>query len=278
MARRIVKTWLAMVLLVVATGCAALQPTTPDGPRSNQPPYPIVATEVERLDAARLAWRELSQLYGVPENTEANFEPLTSTLLSLPANAGSSIVLPQVGDGPTPTEEDIRESLRRFIVEWKQLIGAEPAQLSLVERSKDRSGVELARYEQRPFRYPLRGDFGNLIIRFRPDRTVVGLSSNCLPNTDRLQATLLALTPKITREDIPTLLTNNTITVLDSAGRQQTFTLSNTDALETRQLVVYARTSPGRTGVALYLAWEIGVTNGPIKTIYLDAIDGKVIS
>ncbi|HSK64636.1 MAG TPA: hypothetical protein VK893_12375, partial [Pyrinomonadaceae bacterium] len=179
--------------IVLATGaCAALQPIDANGPRANAPVYPIdLADPAARLEETSVAWYQISQRYGTAGKTEASLNPYTGTLQSLPANT-AAIVLPKVGTEPEQTEEQTRESLRRFIVEWRQLLGAEPEQLSLVERTDEASGVKLARYEQRPFRYPLRGEFGQLVIRFRPDRQVVSLASNCIPNAERLQAPLNA--------------------------------------------------------------------------------------
>jgi hypothetical protein len=161
-------TTVALVVGVALSGCAAFQPTNVNGPTANLPPYPIVPAEAgNRLEEASAAWYQLSQNYGVPGKTEANLNPYTATLESLPANLPAPIYLPKVGSPANPTEDDTRESLRRFLVEWQRLIGADPNQLSLVERVDEPSGVKVARYEQRPFRYPLRGGFGNLTIRFR---------------------------------------------------------------------------------------------------------------
>ena len=52
-------------------------------------------------------------------------------------------------------------------------IGANPQELSLVERTDEAGGTKLARYQQKPFRYPLRGDYGKLMIRFRNDGKLV---------------------------------------------------------------------------------------------------------
>ncbi|HKS10700.1 MAG TPA: hypothetical protein VJS13_14210 [Pyrinomonadaceae bacterium] len=256
---------LLVTIIAFASGaCAALQPPDADGPRSNMPPYPIgLADPAARLEEASVAWNQMSQHYGLAGSTGANLNPATGTIASLPANAGT-VVLPKVGDTPEQTEEQIRESLRRFIVEWRQLIGADPNQLSLVERTDEASGVKLARYEQRPFRYPLRGEFGKLVIRFRADRQVVSISSNCIPNADRLQGSIAGLTAKINADE-----------AVDHVRKQSNVPANA--ALTARELVVYARPDQNG-GLQLYLAWEVEVSNGPMKTVYLDAVSDQVLA
>jgi hypothetical protein len=271
---------LFIIATVLVTGaCAALQPIDANGPRANAPAYPVgLADPTARLEEASVAWYQVSQHYGVQGKTDANLNPYTGTLQALPPNS-TSIVLPDVGTEPEKTEEQTRESLRRFIAEWRQLIGAEPGQLSLVERTDEPSGVKLARYEQRPFRYPLRGEFGQLLIRFQPDRHVVSLSSSCIPNAERIQAALNALTPVINAEQAVEHVRTQSSVASDPGGRQQTFTIPSNAALTARQLVVYARPSPDQSkGLQLHLAWEVEVTNGPMKMVYLDAISDQVIA
>lgn len=271
---------LAAVALVTASACAAFQPTDANGPAANRPQYPIALSDVgPRLQEASVAWYQLSQRYGLPGKTEANLHPYTATLESLPANLPGPIHLPKVGSQTNPTEGDIRESLRRFIVEWQTLIGAEPDELSLVERIDEPSGVKIARYEQRPFRYPLRGGFGNLVIRFRSDWQLVGFSSNCIPNADRLQGTLSGLAPKITGEQAVNHIKTQPVTFLNAAGQQQTISVPANATVEARQLVVYARPAKDPpSGLEIRLAWEIDVTNGPVKQVYLDAISNEIIA
>jgi len=271
---------LAPVALVMASACAAFQPADANGPAANRPQYPIALSDVgTRLQEASVAWYQLSQRYGLTVKTEANLHPYTATLESLPANLPGPIYLPKVGPQTNPAEGDIRESLRRFIVEWQTLIGAEPHQLSLVERVDEPSGVKVARYEQRPFRYPLRGGLGNLVVRFRNNWQLVGFSSNCIPGADRLQGTLSGLTPKITREQAVDHIKTQAVTITNASGSQQTISIPANATVETRQLVVYAR--PARdpaSGLEIRLAWEIDVTNGPIKQVYLDAISDEIIA
>ena len=269
-----------MILIALATGaCAALQPLDANGPRSNEPAYPIgLADPAARLEEASVAWYQMSQHYGIAGKTEANLNPYTGTLQGLPQNAGT-IVLPKVGTEAVQTEEQTRESLRRFIAEWRPLLGAEPSQLSLVERTDEANGIKVARYEQRPFRYPLRGGFGNVVIRFRPDRQVVSITSNCIPNADRLQPALGGLTPKINSDEAVEHVRAQTVVAADANGRQQTFNIPSSAALAVRQLVVYAQPSAEQAnGLQLYLAWEIEVTNGPMKMVYLDAMSDRVIA
>jgi len=271
---------LGVITIAFATGaCAALQPIDVSGPRANEPAYPIsLADTAARLEQASVAWYQMSQHYGLAGKTDANLNPYTGTVESLPANTGP-IVLPKVGTEPEQTEEQTRESLRRFIAEWRQLIGADPEQLSLVERTDGPSGVKTARYEQKPFRYPLRGGYGNFVIRFRPDRQVVSLSSNCIPNADRLQPALNGLSPKITAAEAIDRVRQQAVTTPAVNGPPQTFTLPANATLTAHELVVYAQPSPDQSnGLQLRLAWEIQVTNGPVKTVYYDAIADQVIA
>jgi hypothetical protein len=263
---------------IVMSACAALQPPDVNGPRANLPPYPIVANEPARLESAQVSWQQVSQRYALTPNTAVELQPLTGTIRNLPPNLGTSVFLPKVGVEATQSEEEVRESLRRFIADWRDLIGADPAQLSLADRTDDASGVRTARYRQRPFRNPLRGDFGNLLIRFQSDRRVVEVTSTCLPNTDRLQAALANLTPTLTPEIAVSQLKQGPINLPASAGQTTSITLPANAIVEVRQLVDYALNSQNSQTVELRIAWEIDVTNGPIKRIYLDAISGQILA
>ncbi|HEV8427676.1 MAG TPA: hypothetical protein VGQ41_07175 [Pyrinomonadaceae bacterium] len=277
--RRLILTLILTAVLLVS-GCAAFQPTDANGPASNRPQYPVALSDLgTRLEEASVAWYQLSQRYGLPGKTEANLHPYTATLESLPANLPAPIYFPKVGSQTNPTEEETRESLRRFIVEWQRLIGSDPNQLSLVERIDEPSGVKIARYEQRPFRYPLRGNFGHLEIRFRSNGQLVGFSSNCIPNADRLQATLSGLTPKVTAEQAVNHLKTQAVTFLNAASQQQSVSLPANAVVEARQFVIYVQPSKDPpSGLEIRLAWEIDVTNGPISKVYLDAISDEIIA
>ena len=134
-----------LVLIPIAcalftSGCAALQPTDTNGPRSSLSSYPIVANEPAGVERAMLEWQKLSQTYGLPANSSVDLQPLTGTLNTIPLNSSASVFLPKVGSNPVQSEEETRESLRRFLAEWQELIGASFGQLSLVERTRRGKG------------------------------------------------------------------------------------------------------------------------------------------
>jgi len=272
------KVILIPAIALLFSGCFGLQPPEANGPKANQPAYPLLLSEDNaRLEAAMVQWERLAQTVQQPNVKDFRLRPVTSTIESLPAN--SALYLPKVGSNPTMSEEEIREALRRFINDWQGLIGADPAQLSLVERTDQPDGIKLARYEQHPFRFPLRGAYGGLEIRFAADRRVVDFSSSCIPNAERLQPAIAAMNPQLTWEEAAKLIISLTATYGPIGSSQNTYQLSQANQPEVRELVVYAR-QPNIGGdlPALHLAWEIAVSNAPFKLVYLDAVKGEVIA
>lgn len=263
--------------LVMSTACATLQPPDPNGPSTNSKPYPIEVSPAN-VAASTSAWQRLVQSSSAAAATPPSLNLSTGTVGGLPSPVSGTVFLPRVGDGAKQTEEDTRESLRRFITSWQDLIGADLNELSLVERVDETSGIKLARYEQRPFRYPLRGNFGKLLIRFNPDGRLIDISSSCIPDIDKIQTVLSSLTLIDDREEILSKVKGKTFEVKDASGGHS-FSVPANAQLELRDLVVYAKPAENdATIIEAYLAWEISWTDGTIKTIYFDAIDEDVIA
>ena len=86
-------------------------------------------------------------------------------------------------------------------------------------------------------------------------------------------------TPKVTGEQAVNQIKTQPVTFLNAASQQQTISLPANATVEARQLVVYARPAKDPpSGLEIRLAWEIDVTNGPIKQVYLDAISNEIIA
>jgi len=265
---------------LAACACTAIQPPSATGPRTTEPIYPVLLTEdTQRREAALILFNQLRQQHGLPEKTEVHLQPVTATIQSVAANLGLPLFLPKVGIDPAMNEEETRESLRRFVNEWRRLIGADPSQLSLVEQLDQPDGTKLANYEQRPFRYPLRGDYGKLQIHFSPDRRVLNVTSTCIPDTERMQTALVAVTPQIKWEDAVKRLQNNGIIYTDANANQQTYRLTANNSVNALGLVIYVLASKTRAdAVEFHLAWELEVTNAPVQTAYVDAVKNEIFA
>lgn len=279
-ARRV---WFVMILSVSAlafSGCAALQPPSATGPRSSDPLYPILFIEDgHRKEATIAALNRLGQLSGKSNGTELQLQPVTGTILSLPAKASSALYLPKLGAAATMNEEETRESLRRFISKWQELIGSDPGKLSLVERIDQPDGSKLANYEQRPFRYPIRGNYGKLQINFASDRRILNLTSTCIPDADRIQTALSALNLRPKAEDTIRRLREKGLAYVDANGNKSSFTLPAASEISARGLTIYVLPAKNRPdSLEFHLTWEVELTNAPVKLAYVDAVSGEVVA
>ena len=272
----LMKTVLILVVPLLTAACAAL-PTNVTGARPNEPPYPIVLPEEQaRIADTLLVWRRLAQSSSVPETAQLKLNPFTATIDSLPPNA--TLFLPKVGEGKTMSEEETRESLRRFIKDWQGLIGADPNQLSLVEWSDLPDKTKLALYAQRPFRYPLRGRYGSLRIVFGADRRVLEFSSTCIPNADRFQAAIAALSPQLSWADAATRVANRQVSFTAANGQKSSYQLTATNKPDVKELVIFSQDPIASGGqLELRLAWEVAVSNAPFKYVYVDAVKGDIL-
>jgi hypothetical protein len=271
--------WLPTFLtaMTVATlGCAALQPPSASGPRGNEPAYPILFSEDAQRRAASVAAGNLLMQPGASDVT-VQLQPITSTVSAVAADPGRPLYLPKLGTGAAMNEEETRESLRRFIKDWQALIGADAAKLSLIDRLDQPDGTRLATYEHRPFRYPIRGNYGKLHIRFTTDRRLLDISSTCIPDADRIHTALAPIVLKLRAEDVVTKLQDTPIAFKDPSGTSS-FRASPAQ-MTARELVTYILPSAGRTdALEFHIAWEINLANAPVKTVYVDAVNGEIIA
>jgi len=276
--RKAHKTFLFVALIMAAHACAPTVPPNAAGPRGNEAPYPVLLVEDNHRKEATTA--AINHLMGsdVPNATAPSLQPITATIQSLTANIATIPYLPKVGANALMNEEETRESLRRFIRDWQGPIGADPAKLSLVERVDQPDGSKLARYEQRAFRYPIRGSYGKLEIRFTPQRRVLNIVSTCIPDAEKIQTALTAVGIKLKSEDAVKQLTSNDIQYSNAGGTRLTFRPTANNKLEPHELVTYIALVDGpASALAFHVAWEIGITGAPIQMAYVDAVTGQVI-
>jgi hypothetical protein len=271
---------LIMILFGAAllfSACAALQPPSATGPIGSESVYPILLTEEShRKEATLAALNRLVQLPESPSGIEPQLQPVTGTIMSLPAKATNALYLPKLGTTAVMNEEETRESLRRFIRDWQELIGSDPAKLSLIDRIDQPDGTKLASYEQRPFRYPIRGNYGKLQISFANDRRILNLTSTCIPDAERMQNALSALSVQLKAEDAVRQLREKGLVYSDSKGNKVNFAVPASVEITPRGLTTYIL--PANSSLEFHLAWEMELTNAPVKVAYVDAVKGDIVA
>jgi len=271
---------IVLVSALVFSSCAALQPPNVTGPAGNRSLYPVLLIpDAHRKEATLAAVNRLGQLSATSNAPLPQLQPVTGTIRGLPPQASGSFFLPKVGAGATMNEEETRESLRRFIRDWQELIGSDPAKLSLIERTDQPDGSKLASYQQRPFRYPIRGNYGKLLIQFTSDRRILNLTSSCIPDADRIQSAFSALNVRPRAEETLQKLRAKGLTYIDAQGTERTFAIPSASELTARQMTIYilpAKDQP--EALEFHLAWEIEITNAPVKLAYVDDLNGEVLA
>lgn len=270
----------ALSLLLCA--CAAL--TRPaDRPRANEPPkFATFAYSDELRNAALANWKAvLGEQTAAAASPTPELQPVTATLRSMPASLSTQPRMPLVllGGEKSQTEEETRESLRRFIATAAPLLGTNLQELSLVEvvDSPAAGGARTARYRQNAFQYPLRNGYGWVEITFTPDLRVVGLSSTAVPDAPNLRRALAAVAQNVTADKAAASLANRAVTFTDANGKPQTRNVAQTDAVAARTLVVFpVRRDTDPPTLELHLAWEVAV-GGPDSPllVYVDAVTGE---
>ncbi|HEX8068688.1 MAG TPA: PepSY domain-containing protein [Pyrinomonadaceae bacterium] len=271
-----------LVTLTLCAACAGARGPEAARPRANEPVYPVtLVANAERREQTLNAWQTLAQAQGLSAAPTPELQSVTATVAALPP--GFAPRLPKVEIAPalqSGKDEETREALRRFIATAAPLLGSTPRDLSLVELRDGPNGTKVARYRQKPFPHPLRGGYGTVEISFDADGRVTSITSTALPDTERLARALAAQPPKLTAEDAATRLRGRAVTYTDAANVTQTLTVSQSEPLTTRELVVYPVARAGEPPVIeLHLAWEVPVGSGdnPVRA-YVDAVTGDIIA
>lgn len=234
----------------------------------------------ERREAALTAWAKFTSEQGITNAPQPQLQPVTATIQSLPTFTGIQLYLPKVGDAVPMNEENTREALRRFITSATPLLGAQQQQLSLVQRVDGADGTQKALYEQRPFRFPIRGGYGKLEITFAPDRRVLQINSTCIPEIETLQRAGAGTRPKWDAEKVVTQTLGRTFNYRDQAGNPQTLIIAKDDELIARELVIYPVARLSNPAILeFHLAWEMTLKRAPESLIiYLDAVTDEIIA
>jgi hypothetical protein len=268
--------------LMLGACASAARPASAERPRGNEPPkFAVLAASDERRNAALANWKSVAGEQAAAASPTPDLRPVTATLASLPAGLRDFPRLPLVvaEGGQSRTEEETRESLRRFLSTAAPLLGIDLKHVSLIEVTDAAAvpGSRRALYRQNPFAYPLRNGYGSIEVTFTPDLRVVGLSSTAVPDAERLGRTLAVVPKNITAAQAVAALANRAVTYTDRSGAQQTRTLSQPDPTAAKLLVVYPlrRDTADPATLELHVAWEVAADSSLL--VYVDAVTGDLL-
>lgn len=270
---------LCLAFTFFSGACAGNTEPDPSRPRANeQSSYILLTEESVRREATLIAWANLTRAQGIQNAPVPELQPVTLTLRSLPQAMAVPLYLPKVGEGLPMTEEETREALRRFITETGPLLCTDRERLSLI-RIDGPDGAKEALYEQRPFRYPVRGGFGELRIGFAPDRRVLQIHSTCIPDVENIRRSFAGIGPRLTPEKAAEAVRGQTANyAVAGGGNSQTHTVSADEKLDVRELAIYPIARGGYPPVLeIHLVWEIYTERLPGLVIYLDVVSGEIL-
>ena len=227
--------------------------------------YPaVIKDSSERRARAEREWRRMLDAYSVPQ-TPPDLYPITHTPRSLLGVAGGIKLVTFVPEPGTETVA-IREAMRRFLDRWRELLGAEPAAVSLL--SNDTSGdTQRLTYKQANYAFPLAGNAGEMVAVLSRDGRLMQLDSRFIPVVE------LPSRPLIDRDSAAKKVMGRSFTYSDIAGHEQRAQIGGLDEVTVKRLVVLPIEKGDATEV--HLAWEIIAGKQLSWTIYVDAMTGN---
>ena len=229
--------------------------------------YPVVIKDSPEARAkAEREWRRMLDSYGIPP-TPPDLYPITNTPRSLLGISGG---IPLLSVKPDPGTEPFsrRGAVKNFLDRWRDLIGIDPAYISLI--SADVSGdSERLTYRQANYAYPVAGNFGEMVALVRMDGRLMQLDGRFVPVVD------LPLKPSTDRDIAAKKVLGRTFSYTDIAGREQRIPIGAANEVSVKRLVVL----PIEKGdsIEVRLAWEIIAGRSISWTVYIDAVNGEEI-
>lgn len=256
-----------LIFAAFISSALACAPSTQLPNQEKTKKYPaIVQVSPQRQTQAEREWRRLLETYGAP-SVQPDFYPVILTPRSLPGLQGGIKII-AAAIQPDSEEVTIREAARKFIDRWRDLLGLDPANLSLVSDTHA-PDVHRLTYRQSDYPFPIAGDFGQMTLIISKGGHLVQLDDRFIPLVE------LPLKPVIERQAVAQRVANRTFTYSNIAGQPQTVKL-NADEITVKELVIFPL-ERGNT-IEVHLAWEINAGKSLTWNVYIDAIDGADLS
>jgi hypothetical protein len=247
----------------LAVGCE-LSPKLPNSAKQN---YPVIIEDSQqRREKAEREWGRMLDFYKVAA-TPPDLYPISYTPRSLVGVPGGIKIM---ATAPEPGTEALaqREAVKRFIDQWRELIGADPLTVSLVAGT-DAGDAHRLTYKQANYAFPITGNFGEMTAIITRDGRLLQLDDRFIPVVELPQK------PVIDREEAARRVVGRTFTYSDISGRQQQVIVNNPGEIKVKRVVVAPIEKSGQ--IEVHLAWEIVAGTSLSWTVYIDAMTGEEI-
>lgn len=270
-ALRVFRVCACMILRIITSLLIAVLSAAPEASPESQnkgkQTYPaIIKDSAEARAKAEREWRRMLRSNGIPP-TPPDLYPITNTPRSLLGISGG---IPLLSVKPEPGNEPFsrRGAVKTFLDRWRDLIGIDPAYISLT--SADVSGdSERLTYRQANYAYPVAGNFGEMVAVVRMDGRLMQLDDRFVPVVD------LPSKPSTDRDIAAKKVLGRTFSYTDIAGREQRIPIGAANEVSVKRLVIL----PLEKGdsIEVRLAWEIIAGRSISWTVYIDAVNGEEI-
>lgn len=233
-------------------------------PSSKKQNYPaVIRDSADRRAKAEREWRRMLVAYEVPQ-TPPDLYPITNTPRSLLGVSGG-IKLWAVKPEPGDEAFALREAMRQFIDRWRDLLGIDPAVVSLVEDNGS-GDVHRLTFRQVNYAHPVAGNFGEMIAVINKDGRLMQLDDRFVPVAD------LPPKPSLERAVAAKRVLARTFSYTDIAGRQQRTQIASGEVSVKRLVVLPVEKGDA---VEVHLAWEVVAGKSLSWTVYIDSLTGE---
>jgi len=250
-----------LILGAAVLGCD-LAPKVPGSQDKGYPP--VITDSADRRENAERAWRRLLDTYNLPP-TPPDLYPITYTLRSL-LGVSEGIKLVTL----TPSSESpnlrLREAAKGFIERWRDLVGVDPAGISLVGFTATVNATQFT-YRQGDYPFPLGGDYGEMTLSISREGRLTQIDDRFIPVVE------LPSKPAIDRAAAVKKVIGRSFKVTDRSGRQQDVTISGAADACAATLVVLAIQKGN--ALEVHLAWQLSPVQNVGSSIYVDAMNGQ---
>jgi hypothetical protein len=259
-ARMILLTVNYLIAAVLLAG-SAVPPQASNASRQNYPA--VVKDSVDRRSKAEREWRRMLDAYGIAQ-TPPDFYPITNTPRSLLGVADAIQILNYKPD-PGDESHALREAVKGFVDRWRDLLGIDPATISLVNADES-SDTKRLTFRQSNYAYPIGGNFGEMVIVLSRSGALMQLDDRFVPLVD------VPLKPAIERDIAGKKVVGKTFAYSDIAGREQRTQINSPAEVNVKRLVILPIVKSD--AVEIHLAWEVIAGTSLSWTVFVDAITG----